>query len=149
MHNNQWGYGNFSPHARSYEHNSYDYYEGSRLGARNCYHDTPRKRVPRNEIRNERNYVNGRFHKRRDDYEVWEQKMESLFYSHCVREEEKFQLVLKSLSYEKENEISTNQDLELNVNHEGQRQGQAKEKFMKSSMSEKSTKVDEISSRCT
>ncbi|KAI5683073.1 hypothetical protein M9H77_04301 [Catharanthus roseus] len=64
MHNKQWGYGNFSPHARSYEHNSYDYYEGNRLGARNCYNDTSCKRVPRNEVRNKGNYVNGGFHKR-------------------------------------------------------------------------------------
>ncbi|KAI5652997.1 hypothetical protein M9H77_30184 [Catharanthus roseus] len=51
--------------------------------------------------------------------------------------------------------ISTNQDLEFNEasiedkfgvgNHEGQRQGQAKEKFMKSSMGEKSIKVNELS----
>ncbi|KAI5667366.1 hypothetical protein M9H77_17219 [Catharanthus roseus] len=34
------------------------------------------------------------------DYEAWEQKVESLFYSYCVKEEEKFKLVLKSLSYE-------------------------------------------------
>ncbi|KAI5653440.1 hypothetical protein M9H77_30627 [Catharanthus roseus] len=103
--------------------------------------------VPRNENRNEGNYVNGRFDKRRYDYEgyydsynyrgynyrrssqtfgttsrhlsynnvklpiscgtfgpydyeAWEQKVELLFYSHRVREEEKFQSVLKSLSYE-------------------------------------------------
>ncbi|KAI5672268.1 hypothetical protein M9H77_12632 [Catharanthus roseus] len=34
------------------------------------------------------------------NYEAWEQKVESLFCSYCVREEEKFPLVLKSLSYE-------------------------------------------------
>ncbi|KAI5653102.1 hypothetical protein M9H77_30289 [Catharanthus roseus] len=34
------------------------------------------------------------------DYEAWEQKVESLFYSYGVKEEEKIQLVLKSLSYE-------------------------------------------------
>ncbi|KAI5677936.1 hypothetical protein M9H77_08886 [Catharanthus roseus] len=34
------------------------------------------------------------------DYEAREQKVESLFYFYCVKEEEKFQLVLKSLSYE-------------------------------------------------
>ncbi|KAI5668808.1 hypothetical protein M9H77_18661 [Catharanthus roseus] len=66
----QWGYGNFFPYARSYKHNSYDCCEGNRLGARNGYNDRPYKRVPRNEIRNEGNYVHmdGRFHKRRDDY---------------------------------------------------------------------------------
>ncbi|KAI5682507.1 hypothetical protein M9H77_03735 [Catharanthus roseus] len=59
------------------------------------------------------------------DYEILEKKVESLFYSYGVREE-KFQLVVKSLSYEvnfwwivivkkkKENEIATNQDLEPN-----------------------------------
>ncbi|KAI5667359.1 hypothetical protein M9H77_17212 [Catharanthus roseus] len=44
-------------HARSYEHNSYDYYEGNRLGAINCYNDTSCKKVPRNEVRNGENYV--------------------------------------------------------------------------------------------
>ncbi|KAI5664542.1 hypothetical protein M9H77_23865 [Catharanthus roseus] len=34
------------------------------------------------------------------DYEACKQKVESLFYSFCVREEEKFKLLLKSLSYE-------------------------------------------------
>ncbi|KAI5667572.1 hypothetical protein M9H77_17425 [Catharanthus roseus] len=34
------------------------------------------------------------------DYEAWEQKVESLFYSYGVREEVKCQSVLKSLSYE-------------------------------------------------
>ncbi|KAI5667426.1 hypothetical protein M9H77_17279 [Catharanthus roseus] len=34
------------------------------------------------------------------DYEAREQEVESLFYSYCVREEEKFQLVLTSLPYE-------------------------------------------------
>ncbi|KAI5653127.1 hypothetical protein M9H77_30314 [Catharanthus roseus] len=112
MHANQLGYGNFSPHARSYEHNSYDCYEGNRFGTRN-------------DFRNGGNYVNmnDRFHKRKGDYkgyydsynnfkllllcgtfgpydyEAWEQKVESLFYSYCLREEDKFPLLLKSLSY--------------------------------------------------
>ncbi|KAI5663711.1 hypothetical protein M9H77_23034 [Catharanthus roseus] len=30
----QWGYGNFSPHARSYEHNSNNCYDGNKLGAK-------------------------------------------------------------------------------------------------------------------
>ncbi|KAI5658083.1 hypothetical protein M9H77_26876 [Catharanthus roseus] len=126
MYNNHWGYGNFSPHDRSYEHNSYDFYEGNILGTRNCYNDKSCKRVPRNYVRNGRNYVN--LNERRSyqtlgttsrppsyhdlklpllcgtfgpyDYEVWEQQVESLFYSYCVREEERFELVLKSLSYE-------------------------------------------------
>ncbi|KAI5668773.1 hypothetical protein M9H77_18626 [Catharanthus roseus] len=57
---------NFSRHARSYEHNSYDCYEGSRLGARNYYNNRSYERVPRNEVINEGNYVNidGRLHKR-------------------------------------------------------------------------------------
>ncbi|KAI5667602.1 hypothetical protein M9H77_17455 [Catharanthus roseus] len=124
--------GNFSPHTRSYEHNSYDCYEGNRFGARNDYNDRSYIRVLRNEVRNEGNYVkmDERFHKRRgnverchDSYdhykhsygsknmynehndfiamEAWEQEVESLFYSYGVREEEKFQLVLKSLSYER------------------------------------------------
>ncbi|KAI5667949.1 hypothetical protein M9H77_17802 [Catharanthus roseus] len=69
----QWGSGNFSPYARLYEHNSYDCYDGNRLETRNGYNDRSYKRVPRNEIRNEGNYVNmdGRFHKRRDDYEKY------------------------------------------------------------------------------
>ncbi|KAI5676622.1 hypothetical protein M9H77_07572 [Catharanthus roseus] len=71
MHNIQWAYDNFSPYARSYEHNSYDRYEGNRLGARNGFNDKSYKRVQRNEIRKEGHYVNmdGIFHKRRDDYE--------------------------------------------------------------------------------
>ncbi|KAI5649382.1 hypothetical protein M9H77_35387 [Catharanthus roseus] len=71
MHNNQWGYGNFSPHARSYEHNSYDCYEGNRLGIRNGHNDRTYNRVLRNKVRNEENYVNMdvRFHKRIGDYE--------------------------------------------------------------------------------
>ncbi|KAI5649626.1 hypothetical protein M9H77_35631 [Catharanthus roseus] len=146
---NQWGYGNFSSHARSYEHNSHNSYEGNRFETRNVYNDTSCKRVPRNGVRNGGNYVNmdEMFPKRKGDYEeyydsynyrgysyrrssrtlgiisrllsynnlklpllcgtfgpygyeAWEQKEESLFYSYCVREEEKFPLVLKSLSYE-------------------------------------------------
>ncbi|KAI5676211.1 hypothetical protein M9H77_07161 [Catharanthus roseus] len=134
---NQRGYCNFSPHDRSYEHNFYDCYEGNRYGTRNDYNDTSCKRVPRNNVRNEGNYVNmdERFHKRKGDYEryyesynhggykcrkssqtlgitsrplsynklklpllcgtfgpcdyeAWEQQVESLFYSDCVKEEE-------------------------------------------------------------
>ncbi|KAI5681064.1 hypothetical protein M9H77_02291 [Catharanthus roseus] len=64
------GYGNFSPHARFYEHNSYDCYEGNRLGTKNGHNDRTYNRGQRNEVRNEGNYVNmdGRFHKRRGDY---------------------------------------------------------------------------------
>ncbi|KAI5677713.1 hypothetical protein M9H77_08663 [Catharanthus roseus] len=90
-----------------------------------------------------------------------------LFYCYDVREEEKFQLVLSSLSYEVN--VSWNCKCENRrrmgsqpikmwslmkqvlrnrfgfKNREGQRQGQAKGKFMESSMGEKSTKVDELS----
>ncbi|KAI5650178.1 hypothetical protein M9H77_36183 [Catharanthus roseus] len=88
------GVANFSLHARSYEHNSYDF--------------------PRNEIRNEGNYVkmDDRFYKRREDveryhnsydhyehsYGTWEQKVESLFYSYGGRRE--VLIGAKSLSYE-------------------------------------------------
>ncbi|KAI5683012.1 hypothetical protein M9H77_04240 [Catharanthus roseus] len=147
MRNNQWGYGNFSPHSRTYENKSYDFYESN--GARDCYNDISCKGVPRNEVRNGINYLNTdrRFHKRIDDYEgyydsynyrgyncgrssqilgttsrplsyknvklsllcrtfgpydyeAWDPNVESFFYSFCVREEEKLQLVLKFLSYE-------------------------------------------------
>ncbi|KAI5677712.1 hypothetical protein M9H77_08662 [Catharanthus roseus] len=53
----QQGYGNFSPYARFYEHNSYDCYESNRLGARNGYNDKSYKRAPRHEVRNGGNYV--------------------------------------------------------------------------------------------
>ncbi|KAI5681326.1 hypothetical protein M9H77_02553 [Catharanthus roseus] len=109
-----------------------------RFGTRNGYNDTSHKRIPRNDARNQ----------------AWEQKVESLFYSYRIREE-KFQLVLKFLSYELnvwwdckyENRrrigaqpIKTwslmKQSLRnkfLVENHERQRQGQAKEKFIESS----------------
>ncbi|KAI5668388.1 hypothetical protein M9H77_18241 [Catharanthus roseus] len=71
MHDNQREYDNFSSHARSYEHNFYDCYEGNRFGTRNDYNDTSYKRVPRNDVRNGGTYVNmdERFHKRKCDYE--------------------------------------------------------------------------------
>ncbi|KAI5662307.1 hypothetical protein M9H77_21630 [Catharanthus roseus] len=67
------GYGNFSPYTRTYEHNYYDCYKGNRFGTKNGYNDRSYKRVPRNEIRNEGNYVtmDGRFYKRRGDYEKY------------------------------------------------------------------------------
>lgn len=49
--------GNFSPHVRSYEHDSYDCYEGTKLGDRNYYNDRSYERAPRNEVRNGGNYV--------------------------------------------------------------------------------------------
>ncbi|KAI5681765.1 hypothetical protein M9H77_02993 [Catharanthus roseus] len=58
-------YGNFTPHARTFEHNSYDYYGDNRLGTRNGYNDKSYKRVPRNEVKNGGNYVkmDEKFHK--------------------------------------------------------------------------------------
>ncbi|KAI5671813.1 hypothetical protein M9H77_12177 [Catharanthus roseus] len=101
------------------------------------------------------------------DYEAWKQKVESLFYSYCVREEENFQVVLKSLSYELNvwwnckcknrrrmgaQPIKTWSLMKRSLrnkfgveNHERQRQGQTKKKFMESSMGEKSTKAIELS----
>ncbi|KAI5667725.1 hypothetical protein M9H77_17578 [Catharanthus roseus] len=67
MHNNQWAYGNFSPHARTYEHNSYDFYEGNRFGARNGHNNKSYKSVPRNEVRNKGNVE--RYHDSYDHYE--------------------------------------------------------------------------------
>ncbi|KAI5649746.1 hypothetical protein M9H77_35751 [Catharanthus roseus] len=71
MHNNQWAYGNFSPHVRSYDHNSYGCYEGDRLRSRNYYNDRSYERAPRNEVRNGGNNVkiDERVHKRRGDVE--------------------------------------------------------------------------------
>ncbi|KAI5683195.1 hypothetical protein M9H77_04423 [Catharanthus roseus] len=59
MHNNQWAYGNFSPYTRSYEHNSYDCYEGNKFEPRNGYNSKSYNRVPRNKVRNGGNYKNG------------------------------------------------------------------------------------------
>ncbi|KAI5653971.1 hypothetical protein M9H77_31158 [Catharanthus roseus] len=39
----QWGYCDFSPHVRTFEHNSYDRYEGNILVAKNGYNDTSYK----------------------------------------------------------------------------------------------------------
>ncbi|KAI5677639.1 hypothetical protein M9H77_08589 [Catharanthus roseus] len=47
----QQGYGNFSPHARTFEHKSYDCYEDNRLGTRSGYNDRSYKKVPRNEVK--------------------------------------------------------------------------------------------------
>ncbi|KAI5676919.1 hypothetical protein M9H77_07869 [Catharanthus roseus] len=74
------------------------------------------------------------------DYVAWVQEVELWFYSYGVTEEEKFQLVLKSLSYEQA--LKTRLGFE---NHKEQRQGQSKIKFMESSMVEESPKVKELS----
>ncbi|KAI5673882.1 hypothetical protein M9H77_14246 [Catharanthus roseus] len=65
------GVGNFSHHARSYEHNSYDCHEGNRLGARMRYNDTSSKGVPRYKVKNGGNYMkmDERFHKRRGNFD--------------------------------------------------------------------------------
>ncbi|KAI5666973.1 hypothetical protein M9H77_16826 [Catharanthus roseus] len=69
----QWGYGNLSLHARTFEHNSCDCYEDNRLGVRNGYNNTSCKTVPRNEVRKGGNYVkmDERFHKRRGDVDKY------------------------------------------------------------------------------
>ncbi|KAI5677424.1 hypothetical protein M9H77_08374 [Catharanthus roseus] len=167
----QWGYGNFSPQGGTFEHNSYDCYKCNRLGARNGYNDTYCKRVPRNELgsknmsnENSDSYSYGKYNCRRCsqtlgttsklfnynnsklpllcgtfgsyDYVAWEQEVESLFYSYGVREKRSFNwFVMKKVL---RNRFGVG-------NHAGQRQGQAKEKFMESSVGEKTTKVDELS----
>ncbi|KAI5681750.1 hypothetical protein M9H77_02978 [Catharanthus roseus] len=172
MHNNQWGYGNFSPYDRSYERNSYDCYGNNALGARNSYNDRSYKSVPRNKVRNEGNYVNidGGYNCGRSsqtlgttsrplscnnlklslfwgtfgpyDYEAWDQEVESLSYAYGVREEEKFHLVLKSLSYEivlstKESEGKRKESESLIENHEIFKEEQVKEKQYEIEKSEK------------
>ncbi|KAI5672803.1 hypothetical protein M9H77_13167 [Catharanthus roseus] len=138
MHNNQWGYGNFSPHARSYEHNSYDCYEGNRLGARNYYNDRSYERVLRNEVRNGRNYVkiDERFHKRKGNVEKY-----------------MIVMIIISIAMIKKNRIKTNQESLMKQalrirhgveNHEGKRQGQAKVKFIERSIIEEAPKVKEL-----
>ncbi|KAI5682059.1 hypothetical protein M9H77_03287 [Catharanthus roseus] len=98
--------------------------------------------------------------------EAWKQNVESLFYSYGVREEEKPQLVLNSLSYEvnywwdskcEKRRIGvrpiktwslikqTLWDIFGVGNHEEQRQGQEQEKIMESSTGEKSTKANKLS----
>ncbi|KAI5683029.1 hypothetical protein M9H77_04257 [Catharanthus roseus] len=100
------------------------------------------------------------------DYEAWDQKVESFFYSYCVREEEKFQLVLKSLPYEVivwwDSKCENGRRMGVQPiktwllmkeslwnrfgvgNHEGQRQGQPKVKSMELSMVEESQKIKEF-----
>ncbi|KAI5663397.1 hypothetical protein M9H77_22720 [Catharanthus roseus] len=94
MHNNQWEYGNFSSHARSYGHNFYDCYEGNRLGTRNGYYDTSCKRVLRIDVRNGGNYVNidDRFHKRKESehLECSKKKDSELEKSERIKENECF-----------------------------------------------------------
>ncbi|KAI5652991.1 hypothetical protein M9H77_30178 [Catharanthus roseus] len=102
MHNNQLGYGNFSSHGRSYELNSYECCESNRLETRNVHNCRTYNRVPRNEVRNERNYVNvnmeGRFHKRRGDYERYNDSYNYGGYS-CGRSSQTLGTTLRPLSY--------------------------------------------------
>ncbi|KAI5653419.1 hypothetical protein M9H77_30606 [Catharanthus roseus] len=148
-----------SPQFRSYEHNLYDCYESKKLGARDSYNDISCKLVPRNDVRNGGNYVNMD--------ESMGVKVESLLYFYCVREEEKFQFVLKSLSYElkvwwdckcehtrrmRDQPIKTWSLMKQSLrnkfgaeNCERKRQGQEKRKIMQSSMGEKSTKANNLS----
>ncbi|KAI5681816.1 hypothetical protein M9H77_03044 [Catharanthus roseus] len=134
MHNNQWTYDNFSLYAISFEHNSYDCYEGNRLG--NYYKDRSYERAPRNEIRNGGNYVkmDDRFHKRRNDYERY---CDSYNYG-------RRRMGLKPIK------TWSLMKLELRIrcgdeNYEGLGQGQSTVKFMESSMDEESTKVKGLS----
>ncbi|KAI5682079.1 hypothetical protein M9H77_03307 [Catharanthus roseus] len=132
MNNSQWGYGNFSPYARSYEYNSYDCYGNNRLGARNVYNDISCKIVPRNEIKNEGNYVkiDERFHKGRRNVERYHDIMIIMSIAMVVRTCIMSIMIVIAMEVE---------------NHEGQRQGQGKVKFVESSMGEKSTKIYEHS----
>ncbi|KAI5676024.1 hypothetical protein M9H77_06974 [Catharanthus roseus] len=116
-----------------------------------------------------------RFHKRRGDVERYpdiydhyehnygEQEVEFLLYTYGVREEEKFRLVLKSLSYEVNVSWDFNCENRRRIglqpiktwgllkqawrtkygveNHERLGQGQAKVKFMESSMVEEILKL--------
>ncbi|KAI5676466.1 hypothetical protein M9H77_07416 [Catharanthus roseus] len=101
------------------------------------------------------------------DYKAWEQKVDSLFYSYYVREEEKFPLVLESLSYEVNVWWDSNcenrgrmgvqpiktwslkkQSLRNRFGvgkYEEQRQVQHKVKFMESLMVEEFPKIKELS----
>ncbi|KAI5672625.1 hypothetical protein M9H77_12989 [Catharanthus roseus] len=73
-HNNQWGYGNFSPYDRSYEHNSYD-----------CYGN--KRKSSKNEVRNGGNYVktDERFHKKRGNVERYYDNYDHYEHSYCIK----------------------------------------------------------------
>ncbi|KAI5672688.1 hypothetical protein M9H77_13052 [Catharanthus roseus] len=78
----QWRYDNFSLYARSYEHNSYDYYEGNRV--RNYYNDRSYERAPRNEVGNGGNYVrmDERIQKRKGDVERYYDSYDHYVYNY-------------------------------------------------------------------
>ncbi|KAI5681206.1 hypothetical protein M9H77_02433 [Catharanthus roseus] len=175
MHDTQWGYGNISPQARSYEHDFYYCYKGNRFGSRNEYNDTSCKRVPRNDVRNGGNYVNldERFRKRKGDcerhyesynYGEYDLRSSSQTLGTTSRPLSCNKLKLPLLygtfyPYEYENRrrmraqpIKTWSLMKQSLrnkfgveNHERQRQGQAKEKFIESSMGEMSTKANKVS----
>ncbi|KAI5672398.1 hypothetical protein M9H77_12762 [Catharanthus roseus] len=156
MHNNHWRYGKFSFHARSYKHNSYDIYEGNRLDSHNygghnyrrSYQTLGTTSRPLSNNNSKLPLLCGTFGPY--DCGACEQKVELLFYSFCKKEAEKFQLVLKSLSYKVnlwwdckcENRrrmgaesIKTWSLMKQSLinrfgvgNHEGQSQGQSKDK---------------------
>ncbi|KAI5673660.1 hypothetical protein M9H77_14024 [Catharanthus roseus] len=141
----QWGYGNFSLHSRTVEHNSYDCYEGYRIGSKNGYNGTFCKRVPRNEVKNGENYVkiDESSHKRKGDAERYHDSYDHYDHSYGSKD-------MYIEHNDKSQPIKTGRLMRQALrnrfgvgNHEGQRQGQTKEKFMESSMSEKSTKVNE------
>ncbi|KAI5666836.1 hypothetical protein M9H77_16689 [Catharanthus roseus] len=118
-----WEYGNFSPYALLYEHNSYDCYEGNRLGTRNGHSERTYKRVLRNQVGNEGNLLNmdGRFYKKK------RRRMGSQ--------------PIKTWSLMKQT-LRNRFGVE---NNERQGQGQSEVKFMKPSKDEESPKVKELS----
>ncbi|KAI5663504.1 hypothetical protein M9H77_22827 [Catharanthus roseus] len=133
----QWGYGNFSSYARSYEHNSYDCYESNRLGTRNGHNDRTYNTVPRNEVRNGGNYmkVDERFHKRKGDIERYLIVMIIMSIAMVVR------TCIMSIMI-----VITMEAIKCEVvNHERQGQGQSKVKFMELSMVKESLQVKELS----
>ncbi|KAI5681691.1 hypothetical protein M9H77_02919 [Catharanthus roseus] len=185
MQDNQWGPGNFSSHARSYEHNSYDCYDGNIFGTRNVYNDTYCKRIPRNNVRNGGNYVNmdERFPKRKGDYEEY---YDSYYYwgYNYRRTSQTLGVTSRPLSYnnlklpllcrtfcpygyeaweqklhkcENRRRMGAQPIKTWNLmkqalrnrfgvgNHEGQRQGQSKVKFIELLKVEESPKVKELS----
>ncbi|KAI5673136.1 hypothetical protein M9H77_13500 [Catharanthus roseus] len=76
-------------------------------------------------------------------YEIWEQEVESLFYSYCVREDEK-RMGLKPIKTWSLIKQALRIKFEV-VNHERQGKGQSKVKFMESSMVEEFPKIKEFS----
>ncbi|KAI5650157.1 hypothetical protein M9H77_36162 [Catharanthus roseus] len=152
----QWGYRNFSPYARPYDCGR----SSQTLGIASRLLSYNNLKLP---------LLCGTFG--RYDYEAWEQEVESLFYSYGVREEVKFQLVLKSFSYVVNDWWDCNCEYRIRMrlkpiktwslmkqalrircgveNYEGQGKGQAKVKFMESSMVEESLKTQAMEEKRT